>query len=112
MRIPFSSDYSTSKFALGRLIEFAALGGSWSFVDLTPSNQSFYTEYPELRVFALHPGTVETAMTAQSGVPPSSVSFDTIALPAATALTISAGKAEWLRGRFTHRFNYVEKAAR
>ncbi|KAI0288745.1 NAD-P-binding protein [Russula brevipes] len=82
LRIPFSSDYSTSKFALGRLIEFAAL------------------EYPELRVFALHPGTVETAMTAQSGVPPSSVSFDTIALPAATALTISAGKAEWLRGRY------------
>jgi len=41
-------------------------------------------------------------MTAQCGVPSSSVSFDNIALPAATALTISAGNLnpEGLRGRY------------
>ncbi|KAI0288743.1 hypothetical protein BC826DRAFT_656457 [Russula brevipes] len=39
-------------------------------------------------------------MIAQSGVPSSSVSFDNIAPPAATALTISAGNPEWLHGRY------------
>ncbi|KAI0288736.1 hypothetical protein BC826DRAFT_656203 [Russula brevipes] len=43
-----SSDYGTSKFALGRLIEFAAL------------------EHPDLRVFALHPGVIETALFAEA----------------------------------------------
>ncbi len=63
------------------------------------ASQPLYTEYPALRVFALHPGLIQTALVEESGVPTSSLSFDTIALPAATALTISAGKAEWLRGR-------------
>ncbi|KAI0288739.1 NAD-P-binding protein [Russula brevipes] len=80
LRFPHGSDYGTSKFALGRLIEFAAL------------------EQPDLRVFVLHPGVIETALVG--GADLSGLSFDTAALPAATALTISAGKAEWLRGRF------------
>ncbi|KAI0288740.1 NAD-P-binding protein [Russula brevipes] len=80
LRFLLGSDYCTSKFALGRLIEFAAL------------------EHPGLRVFALHPGVIQTALVTESGLPPPS--FDTAALPAATALTISAGKAEWLRGRY------------
>jgi len=79
-RRPFSSDYSVSKFTLGRLIEFAAL------------------EYPELRVFALHPGTIETTLAAETGL--SRFTYDNVALPAATTLAISAGKAEWLRGRY------------
>ncbi|KAI0288744.1 NAD-P-binding protein [Russula brevipes] len=83
LRFPHASDYSTSKFALGRLIEFAAL------------------EHPGLRVFALHPGVIQTAMVTGTGLPPPpSFAFDTAALPAATALTISAGKVEWLRGRY------------
>jgi NADP-dependent 3-hydroxy acid dehydrogenase YdfG len=82
LRIPFASDYGTSKFTLGRLVEFAAL------------------EYSELRIFALHPGVIQTALFADSGMPDSSVSFDTAALPVATMLTLSPGKAEWLRGRF------------
>jgi len=82
LRIPFSSDYSTSKFTLGRLVEFAAL------------------EYPELRIFAIHPGLIRTALTEESGIYEPSVPTDTIALPAATTLAISAGKAEWLRGRY------------
>jgi hypothetical protein len=99
-RILFSSDYSTSKFALGRLVEFVALGiSSQSFV-LSASPQPLHTEYPELRVFALHPGVIQTHLLEETGVPRSALSFDTIALPAATTLTISAGKAEWLRGRY------------
>ncbi|KAH9979805.1 NAD-P-binding protein [Russula compacta] len=82
LRFPFASHYGTSKFALGRLVEFAAL------------------EYPELRIFALHPGIIQTALAAETGIPLSSLPLSNIGLPAATALTISAGKAEWLRGRF------------
>ena len=81
-------------------MEFVALGNSpQSFIFLA-SPQPSHTEYPELRVFALHPGTIQTHLLEETGVPRSHLSFDTIALPAATTLSISAGKAEWLRGRY------------
>ncbi|KAI0294102.1 NAD-P-binding protein [Multifurca ochricompacta] len=82
LRIPHSSDYSISKFTLGRLVEFAAL------------------EYPELRIFAIHPGLIQTALAQGAGILNSTLPVDTPALPAATILALSAGKAEWLRGRY------------
>ncbi|KAI0248573.1 NAD-P-binding protein [Lactifluus subvellereus] len=83
LRIPFMSDYGSSKFLLGRLVEFAAL------------------EYPELRIFALHPGVVRTTLSQESfGADGTNWTFDPASLPAGTMLTISAGKADWLRGRY------------
>ena len=103
LRIPFSSDYSTSKFTLGRLVEFAALGkSSEPFAYLACPQLLHYTEYPELRIFAIHPGLIRTALSEESGIFEPSVPTDTVALPAATTLAISAGKAEWLRGRSEH----------
>jgi hypothetical protein len=99
-RIPFSSDYSTSKFALGRLVEFVALSNYSQWFIFPASPQSSYTEYPERRVFALHPGTVQTRLLEETGVPRFRLSFDTIGFLAATTLSISAGKAEWLCGRY------------
>ncbi|KAI0288742.1 hypothetical protein BC826DRAFT_971380 [Russula brevipes] len=87
LRLLHGSDYCTSKFALGRLIEFAVLATlyrtSWfAYIRASPRRDSnriafggWFTPQPQ-------------------------PSFDTVALPVATALTISAGKAEWLRGRF------------
>ncbi|KAI0054406.1 NAD-P-binding protein [Artomyces pyxidatus] len=80
MRIPTASDYGISKHALDRLVEFVTI------------------EYPEVKSFAVHPGSVATDGTLSMGLP---FSFDTKAeLSAATLLHISAGKADWLNGRF------------
>jgi hypothetical protein len=38
-------------------------------------------------------------MAADTGVLDDSSEYDTVGLPVSTALAISAGKAEWLRGR-------------
>ena len=83
-------------------MEFAALGKVHQSLACLASPQLHYTEYPELRIFALHPGVIQTAMAADTGVLDSSSQYDTIGLPVSTALAISAGKAEWLRGRSGH----------
>jgi hypothetical protein len=103
LRIPFSSDYSTSKFTLGRLVEFAALGkSSEPFAYMACPQLLHYTEYPELRIFVVHPGMIPTTLATETGIVDPSVWYDTVALPAATMLAISTGKAEWLRGRSEH----------
>ncbi|KAI0042038.1 NAD-P-binding protein [Auriscalpium vulgare] len=80
LRAPTASDYVVSKFALGRLAEFISL------------------EYPDVKVFAVHPGMVETQLNSdsQSPVPP----VDTVSLPAAVFLYLSAGKADYLNSRY------------
>ncbi|KAH9980186.1 NAD-P-binding protein, partial [Lactifluus volemus] len=82
LRVPLSSDYSSSKFILDRIVEFSAL------------------EYPELRIFGLHPGVIQTALAQEILGEEGTWPFDTVSLPVATMLAISAGKAEWLRGRY------------
>ncbi|KAI0266764.1 NAD-P-binding protein [Gloeopeniophorella convolvens] len=79
-RLAFGSDYCTSKHAIGRFTEFVA------------------SEYPDIKVFALHPGVIETELGVfgQHGLP----NEDTLALPAATTLYITSGKANYLSGRF------------
>ncbi|TFY74321.1 hypothetical protein EWM64_g9693 [Hericium alpestre] len=54
-------------------------------------------EYPDVKVFALHPGVVETEMTMQQRLYPM---LDTLQLPAATTLYLTSGKADWLSGRY------------
>ncbi|KAI0263742.1 NAD-P-binding protein [Gloeopeniophorella convolvens] len=78
LRPPTMSDYSTAKFALNRLIEFLAV------------------EYPDLKVFSVHPGTIETEVTKARNIP----GVDTLRLPAAVFLYLTAGKADYLSGRY------------
>jgi len=87
LRFRFSADYGTSKFALLRLVEYIAL------------------EYPDIKVFVLHPGVITTTEMASKNFntgpePISGIIEDTIALPTATILYFSAGKADWLNGRY------------
>jgi hypothetical protein len=95
-----------SKHAVNRLIEFIVLG---SFCMSCPWEHSlisllvWYAEYPRVRAFALAPGVVRTRLAIEAGV---DVSLNTAALPAATTLYLTSGRADWLSGRsvsyFTH----------
>jgi len=79
-RLNHASDYATSKHAVDRFAEFIAL------------------ENPDIKVFPLHPGIIETqlASEAQAGLE----NVDSVALPAATILHLTAGNANYLSGRF------------
>ncbi|TFY80066.1 hypothetical protein EWM64_g3943 [Hericium alpestre] len=83
-RVPKFSSYQLSKHALNRLIELIAL------------------EYPDVKVFALHPGLVKTDLSLKNAERGGYLDWlvDTPQLAAATALYLSAGKADWLCGRF------------
>ncbi|KAI9447708.1 NAD-P-binding protein [Lactarius indigo] len=84
IRIPHASDYSTSKHALNRLVEFIAL------------------EYPKLTVFALHPGGIKTQLAIDTGIRSSGGHFplSTLQLPAATMLYLTSGRIDWLNGKY------------
>jgi len=79
LRIPTLSNYAISKMAVNRLVEFVAL------------------EYPEVKTFSLHPGTIRTTVNAHA---PELPTPDTPALPAALLLHLTAGKVDWLHGRY------------
>ncbi|KAI0044557.1 NAD-P-binding protein [Auriscalpium vulgare] len=80
LRVPTASDYVISKFAVGRLAEFIAI------------------EYPDVKVFTVHPGTVDTQMSAEAQAPFPPV--DPPSLPAAVFLYLSSGKADYLNSRY------------
>ncbi|KAJ7158000.1 NAD-P-binding protein [Mycena crocata] len=83
LRIPFASDYGVAKHALGRFIE------------------QVHLEYPTIKMFLLHPGAIPTETGRGTKVPPETAPLsDTVALPAATMLHLTAGKADWLDGRY------------
>jgi len=79
-RLIHASDYATSKHAVDRFAEFVAL------------------ENPDIKVFPLHPGVIETQLTddVKSGLE----NVDSVALPAATVLHLTAGNANYLSGRY------------
>jgi hypothetical protein len=56
------------------------------------------TENPDIRIFCIHPGTIATKLVEESGSPV--VPQDAIALPAATILYLTSGKADYLSGRY------------
>jgi NAD(P)-dependent dehydrogenase (short-subunit alcohol dehydrogenase family) len=72
------------------------------------------TEHPSIRAFALAPGMIPTRLAAETGASGSGrgderadgdaelkrVAPDSVALPAATMLYLTSGRADWLSGRF------------
>ncbi|KAH9963677.1 NAD-P-binding protein [Russula compacta] len=81
VRVPNSSEYCTSKHTINRFAEFVTI------------------EYPDIKVFSINPGSVETDMYDEFGgnIPPNS----TAGLAAATILYLTSGKADYLSGRYT-----------
>jgi NAD(P)-dependent dehydrogenase (short-subunit alcohol dehydrogenase family) len=88
LRIPGGSDGCISKHAVNRLVEFIAL------------------EHPSVRTFALAPGYLPTRLAAETGSlgengeGGAGFPLNTVALPAATMLYLTSGRADWLSGRF------------
>jgi hypothetical protein len=98
VRIPGTSDMNLSKFATNRLIEFIVLGSFCLFIlrgNAQPDSLRC-AEYPSVRAFVLSPGVVRTRLLieAKAGEP-----LNTVALPAATTLYLTSGRADWLSGR-------------
>ena len=57
-----------------------------------------FAEYPDIKVFPVHPGTVKTDMQAEIG---SAFPIDsTVGLAAATILFLTSGRADYLSGRY------------
>ncbi|TFY80072.1 hypothetical protein EWM64_g3945 [Hericium alpestre] len=81
MRYPRASSYSISKHAIGRFIEFVTV------------------ENPGVKAFALHPGRIPTELTS-THPEVAAICIDTLQLPAAAALHLTSGKADWLSGRY------------
>jgi NAD(P)-dependent dehydrogenase (short-subunit alcohol dehydrogenase family) len=79
MRYPGGSDYSIAKHAINRLVEYVTL------------------EYPAVPTFSLHPGVIDTELSHKTGL--EFTRPDTTELPAAVALYLTSGKADWLSGR-------------
>src|SRR5579863_7794550 len=65
------------------------------------STRYHLAEYPDLKVFSVHPGTVKTAMYDESGGDEDNFPItSTVGLSAATVLYLTAGKADFLSGRY------------
>jgi hypothetical protein len=61
-------------------------------------------EHPSIRAFALAPGQIPTRLAAETGalgdIEDGGVGApDSVALPAATMLYLTSGRADWLSGR-------------
>jgi hypothetical protein len=68
------------------------------------ANHRRTVEHPSIRAFALAPGQIPTRLAAVSGTlgdngDGSVVAPDSVALPAATMLYLTSGRADWLSGR-------------
>ena len=57
-----------------------------------------FKENPGIRIFCVHPGAVATQLNAEVQAP--NPPEDTQALPAATILYLTSGKADYLSGRY------------
>ncbi|THH21492.1 hypothetical protein EW146_g117 [Bondarzewia mesenterica] len=102
LRLPFGSDYNMSKHVLNRLVEFIVLGIVPHILPChslaNPCSALPSSENPEVKAFAMHPGAVPTSLSTRSKAP---VTFDdSVSLSASTMLYITAGKADWLSGRY------------
>jgi hypothetical protein len=61
-------------------------------------------EHPSVRAFALAPGQIPTRLATETGaIGDGGVGApDSVALPAATMLYLTSGRADWLSGRFVY----------
>jgi len=84
LRVPGGSDPCISKHAVNRLVEFIVL------------------EHPSIHAFSLAPGQVPTRLAVETGAAGDNGENapDSVALPAATMLYLTSGRADWLSGRF------------
>ncbi|VDC02712.1 unnamed protein product [Peniophora sp. CBMAI 1063] len=82
-RCATASDYMTSKLAISRLVEFIAL------------------EYPTVPTFSLHPGSVATELSLTNVTDAKAEWFeDSPQLGAGVALQLTAGRFDWLSGKY------------
>jgi hypothetical protein len=59
-----------------------------------------FAEYPDIKVFPVHPGAIKTDMYDESGFADSVPTNSTVGLAAATMLYLTSGKADYLSGRY------------
>ena len=103
VRLPNSSEYCTSKHAINRFAEFVTIGEYYLVICASIGTKRQLphrlAEYPDIKVFSINPGSVETDMFNELGIeiPPNS----TTGLAAATILYLTSGKADYLSGRYT-----------
>ncbi|KAI0294641.1 NAD-P-binding protein [Multifurca ochricompacta] len=104
LRIQGGSDGCIAKHTVNRLVEYIVLGNCFHPVSLVKNDNQYASalspydvEYPGVRAISLAPGFVPTQLsrTSNAGEPP-----DTAALPAATMLYLTSGRADWLSGRY------------
>ena len=96
VRVPNSSEYCTSKHAILRFAEFITIGESSHIRHERLPHR--FVEYPDIKVFSVDPGSVQTDMFDKFGgpIPPNS----TAGLAASTIQYVTSGKADYLSGRF------------
>jgi len=84
LRPPGASSYASGKHAVNRIAEFAALesGGD------------------DVKVFAIHPGGVKTALSKVGGPELAKVLNDDVQLPAWAMVRLVQGKEDYLSGRY------------
>ena len=106
VRIPNMSEYCISKHAINRFVEFIGIGNSYLLYLDSPlfcslSTRFRFAEYPDLKVFSVHPGTIKTALYDEFGGGETKFPLSaTVGLSAATVLYLTAGKADYLSGRY------------
>ena len=64
------------------------------------SSLHHFVEYPDIKVFSVHPGTIKTALYDECGNEGNFPTTATVGLAAATVLYLTAGKADYLSGRY------------
>jgi len=91
-----TSAYASSKHAINRISEFIALE----------------YEADELKVFAVHPGSVKTNMAVNDGGPMiASLLIDDVQLPAWTMVRLASGSDDYLSGRYVSAYWDLDEVA-
>jgi NAD(P)-dependent dehydrogenase (short-subunit alcohol dehydrogenase family) len=97
IRLPNASEYCISKHAMLRFAEFVTIG-EYFRLQVPRRILIGFVEYPDIKVFSVHPGSVQTDMYDEAGgsFPVNS----TVGLAASTIQYLTSGKADYLSGRY------------
>jgi len=101
IRLPNASEYCVSKHAMLRFAEFVAIGEYYCLVShsyYTSDPHRFSVEYPDIKVFSVHPGTVKTDLYDEADG--QFTVNSTVELAASTIQYATSGKADYLSGRY------------